>query len=104
MGWLCLEIALFCLYKAGQSFSRFQQETLCAEEGRVGGHGCVSISFSAASSHTGSVCGQFWGRCWRQDLCFQKAVTVTSHEQEQLFPDAFAVFLAGTAKVFLVCC
>lgn len=31
-----------------------------------------------ASSHTGAVCGQSWGRWWLQDLCFQKAVTVSS--------------------------
>lgn len=55
-----------------------------------------------ASSHSGAVCGQFWGCCWIEDLCFQKAVTVTSQEREQLIPDAFGVFPAGTANVWLL--
>lgn len=37
-----------------------------------------------------------------QDLSFQKAVTVRPHEQEQLVPDAFGAFPAGTAKVWLL--
>lgn len=96
MCWLCLELALFCLYKAG--FSRFQQETVLRREGVEGTdvfpYPPVCL---VSSSHTGAVCGRFWGCCWMQDLFFEKAFTASSHEQEQLV-------LAGTAKVWLLRC
>lgn len=65
---------------------------------------CPSVCLMS-SSHTGAVCGRFWGCCcWMQDLFFEKAFTASSHEQEQLVLDPFGAFPAGTAKVWLLCC